>query len=162
MAINKQKKEEILSNLKEIIKDSGSVVFVNFHGINVSESTALRRELQESGVNYLVAKKTLVKKAFEKSGTEGEMPVLEGELGLTYGKDSLAPAGKVYPWVKKLDGRLSILGGLFEGKFVDKEHMESIAQIPSRETLYAQFVNLINSPIQRFVISLNEIAKAKN
>jgi len=37
-----------------------------------------------------------------------------------------------------------------------------IAMIPNREVLYAQFVNLINSPIQRFAVVLNEIAKSKS
>src|SRR3989344_988415 len=162
MAITKQKKEEILANLKEIIKNSGSVVFVNFHGINVAESTALRRELKQSGVNYFVAKKTLISKAFAETPVTGEMPILEGELGLAYGKDSLAPAGKIFPWVNKLSGKLNILGGVFEGKFIGKEKMDDIAQIPSQETLYARFVNLINSPIRGLVVLLDQVAKSKS
>jgi ribosomal protein L10 len=39
--------------------------------------------------------------------------------------------------------------------------MLEIAMIPSREVLYAQFVNLINSPIQRFAVVLNAIAESK-
>jgi ribosomal protein L10 len=44
---------------------------------------------------------------------------------------------------------------------MDEAGMTSIALIPSRKTLEAQFVNLINSPIQRFVVSLDQIAKKK-
>jgi large subunit ribosomal protein L10 len=161
MAISKEKKVEILSRLKDIIKDSGSVVFVNFRGLSVSESTALRKDLRESKVNYLVAKKTLLKKAFEANPQQGDIPPLEGELALTYGKDSLGPAGKVYPWIKKLEGKLQILGGLFEGRFLNKQEMESIAQIPERPVLYAQFVNIINSPIRGLVVSLDQISKSK-
>jgi large subunit ribosomal protein L10 len=161
MAINKKKKEEILANLKEIIKNSGSVVFINFHGVDVVQSTALRRELKQSEVNYFVAKKSLVKRAFAETKVSGEMPPLDGELGLAYGKDSLAPAGKIYSWVKKLNGRLKILGGVFEGKFMDQENMNNIAQIPSQETLYAQFVSLINSPIRGLVVLLDQVAKNK-
>jgi ribosomal protein L10 len=39
--------------------------------------------------------------------------------------------------------------------------MVTIAQIPGLKTLQAQFVNLINSPIQRLVIGLNAIAEKK-
>jgi ribosomal protein L10 len=39
--------------------------------------------------------------------------------------------------------------------------MTAIAAIPSQKTLYAQFVNLINSPIQRFAVVLDAIAKTK-
>ena len=53
------------------------------------------------------------------------------------------------------------LGGIFEGMFKGKEEIVAIASIPSRQTLYAQFTNLVNSPIQRFVVGLSEVAKKK-
>jgi ribosomal protein L10 len=43
-----------------------------------------------------------------------------------------------------------------------KEDIMSIALIPSRKTLEAQFVNLINSPIQRFAVLLDQISKKKS
>jgi len=56
---------------------------------------------------------------------------------------------------------LNILGGIFEGKFIGSESMTEIAMIPSREILYAKFVNLINSPIQRLAVVLDQISNKK-
>lgn len=159
MAINKEKKVEILSKLKKIVKDSASVVFINFHSLPVAESTAIRRALREKGVGYTVAKKTLTKKAFSEAGLGGEMPDLPGELGIVYGADPIEGARGVYEFQKKLDKKIQILGGVFEGKFMNQSEMLTISQIPGLQTLHAQFVNLINSPIQGFVMALNEIAK---
>ncbi len=53
------------------------------------------------------------------------------------------------------------MGGVFDGVYKNKEEMTVVAQIPGRETLYAQFVNLINSPIQGLVIGLNAVAEKK-
>jgi ribosomal protein L10 len=39
--------------------------------------------------------------------------------------------------------------------------MMAIALIPSQQTLYAQFVNVINSPIQGLVVALSKIAEKK-
>jgi len=161
MAINKEKKKEIFEKTQGIMKDSGSVVFVNFHGLGVSETTQLRNNLREEGSSYTVTKKTLVKKALGESSVDGEMPELEGELALAYGEDSIAPARGIFEFQKKHKDNISILGGIFEGSFVDKEKMLSIAQIPSMQVLRGQFVNLINSPIQGLVIALNEIAEKK-
>jgi ribosomal protein L10 len=72
-----------------------------------------------------------------------------------------SPAREVYEFQKKYKNSISILGGVFEGKFMDMEAMVSVAQIPGLKTLQAQFVNLINSPIQGFVMALSEIAKKK-
>lgn len=161
MAINKEKKVEILSKLKKIVKDSASVVFINFHSLPVVESSAVRKALRAKGVGYTVAKKTLTKKAFSEAGLAGEMPELPGELGIVYGTDPIEGAREVYEFQKKLDKKISILGGVFEGKFMSQSEMLTISQIPGLKTLQAQFVNLINSPIQGFVMALNEIAKKK-
>lgn len=161
MAITKEKKGEILNKLNKIAQESKSVVFINFHSLPVSESSGIRKELRGKGVGYTVAKKTLIKKAFEAQKLEGAIPNLPGELGIVYGKDLLDPAREIYNFQKKLDKKLQILGGVFEGKFMSLEEMTSVAQIPGLKTLQAQFVNLINSPIQRLVIGLNAIAEKK-
>ena len=57
---------------------------------------------------------------------------------------------------------LSIMGGVFEGMFADAAQMTAIATIPPVPVLRGMFVNVINSPIQRFAIALGEVAKTKN
>ncbi len=162
MAINKAKKSEIYSHLKEIVKGKGSHVFVNFHGLTVSEATNIRRTLRQEGVGYFVSKKTLAKKAFVESGITGEFPELSGELAIAYGEDAIAPAREVLKFQKTLKDKVTILGGVFENHFTTAEEMKVIASIPSQQVLYGQFVNLINSPIQRFVTVLDQIAEKKS
>ncbi|MBU3668650.1 MAG: 50S ribosomal protein L10 [Candidatus Taylorbacteria bacterium] len=161
MAISKEKKGEIVAKVKNIVDSSKSVVFVNFHKLPVSESTVVRKELRSKDVQFTVAKKTLTKRVLNDSKISGDMPELQGELALVYSADLLAPAREIYEFQKKLDGKVSILGGVFDGVFKTKSEMEAIASIPSQKTLYAQFVNIINSPIQGFVLALNAIAEKK-
>ena len=159
MAISREKKKEILESLKKMAKEAVSVVFVNFHGLSVSDATEMRKGLRGKGVSYVVAKKTLASKAFKDVKIEGEEPVLEGELGIVFGSDSIEPARETYTFQKKYEGKLSILGGVFEKRFIGKEEMTFLAKIPPQEVLYGQFVNLINSPIQGLVIALDAIAQ---
>ena len=161
MAISKEKKSQILTNLQKIVKDSVSVVFINFHALPVIESSIIRKALREKGIGYTVGKKTLTKKALSEAGFGGIMPDLPGELGIVYGTDSIEPARQIMNFQKKLDKKIQIVGGIFEGKFMNKDDMTVIAQIPGLQTLRAQFVNIINSPIQGFVMVLNEFAKSK-
>ena len=161
MAISKEKKIEIYKNLVARLKDAPSVVFVNFHGLGVSATTELRRKLRGDGVNYVVAKKTLVKRALDEIKPEGEIPSLDGELALAFSTDLTAPARGVYDFQKTHKDAMTILGGVFEGRFMDKVAMTEIAAIPSTQVLYGQFVNLINSPIQGLVIALDKIAEKK-
>ncbi len=160
MPLSKEKKKELLDRLKAVSK-AKSVAFVNFHGLSVADANELRRALRASGVSYLVSKKTLAKKALGEAGFAGTIPELAGELGIAWSDDQLAPTREAFSFQKKFEGRVSLLGGVFEGKFIGREEAKALALIPPRQTLLAQFANLINSPIQGLVMVLDGIAKKK-
>ncbi len=161
MAINKSKKGEILEKVQNALKSSTSVVFVNFHGLSVEDTTTLRSSLRGEGVGYTVAKKTLIGKALDEAKVEGDKPPLEGELAIAYGEDLLAPAREVFAFQKDHKDNIAILGGIFEGAYMNQSEMMEIALVPPKPVLYGQFVNLINSPIQRFAVVLDQIAEQK-
>lgn len=159
MAISRAKKVEVVEKLKKAFKSAKSLVFVNFRGLNVANVTQMRRALKSEGISYIVAKKTLTKRALAEEKFKGVEPALDGELALAWGEDLVAPARGVYGFHKKFPESLKIMGGVFEGRFMTAVEMEEIAQIPTLEVLRGKFVNIINSPIQRLVIGLNEISK---
>ena len=161
MPISKDKKKEIIEDVSSLLKDSKSVVFFNFKNFSVKNTIEMRRALRAAKVGYLVAKKTLAKRAFDEAKITGEMPVIVGEAAMAYSADLIAPAREVYSFQKKYKENLAIVGGIFDGKYMSKEEMMAIALIPSQQTLYAQFVNVINSPIQGLVVALDAIAKKK-
>ena len=143
-----------------MVKNSESVVFVNFHGLKAQEETALRWDLRDKDVSYKVARKTLLKRALS-GKAEGVLPELPGEVAMVYGDDQIAPAREVYNFQKTHKGLLNILGGIFEGKFIGAEKMMEIATIPSREVLLSKIAFLLKSPMQRLAIAVNEVAKKK-
>jgi large subunit ribosomal protein L10 len=161
MAITREKKKDILQKLGDILSTAESVTLVNFHGLDVGKTTEMRAGLRAQGVNYYVAKKTLIKKALKDSGIPGEIPVLDGELALSYGDDATASAREVHNFAKENEGKVQILGGIFEGMLRDKEGMMEIATIPSEHVLRGMFANVINSPIQGLVVALGQIRDAK-
>lgn len=162
MAITKEKKQEIVSKLSQALSHAKSLVFVNFHGLSVAAASEMRRALTGAGVTYYVAKKSLIKRALTEAKYEGEIPELPGELALAWSDDLIAPAREVYTFQKKNPEMLKIVGGLFEGKLMGERDMMEIATIPPLPVLHGKFVNIINSPIQRFVIALDQIAQTKN
>ena len=162
MAISKDKKREIVAKLTDAFKEASSIVFVGFTKLTVKDASKLRQELSLKGVKYFVAKKTLIKRALEERGYEGEMPALPGEVAVAWTSgDITAPASGVYEFGRKLKGALSLLGGVFEGAFADAQKMVGIATIPSLPVLRGMFANIINSPRARFAIALSEVAKIK-
>ena len=159
MAITREKKEEIVAKVGDILGNSSTVVFAKFKGLPVNEQNEMRRGLAGSQVGYTVAKKSLLKRAFGAKGYEGSMPELEGEIAVAYSADELAPARELATFIKKYPEQLAFAGGVFGGKYMSADEIKAIAAIPGMDTLRAQFVQLINSPIQRFAVVLN--AKAE-
>ena len=162
MAITKEKKKEIIAGLEKIIAKSKSVVFVNFHKLLVKDASVIRRSLRGENISYVVAKKSLFRRVLDGAGIKGNAPVLNGELSIAFGDDMLAPAREIYKFQKKLDGKVSIFGGIFDGEYKSKEEMISIASIPPLDVLRGMFVNIISSPIQRLVVALGQVAEKKN
>ena len=158
--LQKSKKEEMIKELEGAIKSSESLVFVNFHGLKVSDETVLRRNLRDQGVDYKVGRKTLLKRALTGKAT-GEIPELAGEVAIAYSKDAIASPREIYNFQKTHKGVLSILGGIFGGKFVDGAYMTEIATIPSREVLLSKIAFLLKSPMQRLALAVNEVSKKK-
>lgn len=158
MPITKQKKEEILKGLQEKLKGAKIIIFVNFHGLNVSRASELRVILRNIGSEYTVAKKTLIKKALSQFGFEGEIPSLDGEAAMAFSEsDPIGPARELNSFAKK--NNIKILGGVFENKFIGSETVVMLANIPPREILLGQFANVINSPIQGVVGVLQGILR---
>lgn len=164
MAITKQKKSELVSSMKERLANAKSIVFVNFKALSASETKILRRKLSADKVGYFVSKKTLAKRVLGDLNAKGNMPELPGELAIAYGDDLLAPARETYAFQKtaREKGSISIVGGIFDGEFKTQAEMMSIATIPPLQVLRGMFLNVINSPIQRFAIALGQIAESKD
>jgi large subunit ribosomal protein L10 len=161
MALTKQRKSELLSKAEDIFSTSNSAVFVQTIGLGGNDTSAMRADMGAEEVGFSVIKKTLTKRALESANVEGEMPEFPAELAIAYGEDLVAPARLVRSFEKKFPTNISILGGIFEGRYMDKAAMTEIADIPPTDQLRGMFVNVINSPIQGMVIALSKIAEQK-
>lgn len=150
----------MIKDIEKAVSSSKSLVFVNFHGLKVSDETKLRRDLRDQGVSYKVGRKTLMKRALT-GKAEGEIPELGGEVAIVYSDDAIASPREVYNFQKTHKGMLNILGGIFEGKFVNSAYMMELATIPSREVLLSKIAFLLKSPMQRLAIAVNEVSKKK-
>lgn len=162
MAKTKAEKAVVIERLEKAFKESASAVFVHFNRVTVADESALRRQLKGEGISYFVAKKTLIRRALDSIGLKGDELPLDGEVAVAYGsEDSTAAARLVHEWAKKLQDKLTIVGGIFDGKLASQVHMQEIATIPPMQTLRAMFAQVINSPRSRLAVVLSKVAETK-
>ncbi len=158
MAITREKKKEIIDEVSKLIADAKLVVFVNFHALSVSDEGKLRKTLRSSGSGYRVVKKTLLRRVLGESGTGGSIPELTGEVALAYGSDDvLSTAREMYAFQKRSLGTLTIVGGIFQGSYIDAVTVLTLATIPSREALYGRLAWTLSAPASGFVRTLGEV-----
>ncbi|MBI2612891.1 50S ribosomal protein L10 [Candidatus Kaiserbacteria bacterium] len=163
MAKTKEQKAAVIEKIERALKEGASSVFVHFTKVTVAEESAMRRALKAGGVSYFVAKKTLIRRALDKLSLKHDELPLEGEVAIASGggEDVTASARLIHEFGKKLTDKLTILGGIFEGKLMGQAAMQEIATIPSFQTLRGMFAQVLNSPRQRFAVVLSKVAEKK-
>ncbi len=153
MPKTKLQKQEILRDLEEKIKKAKSIVFTEFNALGVKDNEELRRKLRESGSEYLVTKKTLLKLALEKADIKDLNPrEFEGKIATVFGyEDEVAPAKNLAEFQKDHEDNINLIGGILENKFIDEAKVKALAKMPSKDELYAKIVGSLNAPISGFV-----------
>lgn len=128
------------------------MVFLGFQGLTAKDDLMLRRKFRAEGVDYTVAKKTLIKKGMESAnvkGTEDFSP--EGPVAVVIGyEDEIAPA-RIAKEFGKTNDKVKILGGVMNSELIGAEAMKQLASLPGKDQLRAQLVGTINAPISGFV-----------
>lgn len=152
MAKTRQQKEEFIKDFNAKLQQAKSIVFVHFDGLKVKEVEELRKLFRSENVDYLVAKKSLLKRVFAEAGIENYDPAtFEKEVGVAFGiEDEVAPARIIQQFSKDHEA-LQAFGGVLENSFVGQEKVIELSKLPSREELLAKVVATMNAPVSGFV-----------
>ena len=165
MALTKQKKQKNVTDIKEKIAKQKSVVFTDFSKVNSKDLFTLRKQLKEAGCALKIGKKTLIRIAFGQSGISYWNKInasIPGQLALVFGiEDEIAPARIANQFAKKNEN-FKILGGIFEGKFIDREKVLVLANLPTKLELLGRLVGSLSSPMASFVRVLDKVSESKS
>lgn len=156
-----EKKQQVVAELSEQLKNSVAGVLVSYKGITVADDTKLRRELREAGVNYKVIKNTLIKRAADDAGLEGLDPVLEGTTALATSDSDYVAAAKVLVKYAEASKTFEVKSGFMDGAVISVDEITRLAKIPSKEILLAQVLGGFLAPISSLAIVLNQIKEKK-
>ena len=152
-------KQPIVDEIAALFDGAASAVMVDYRGLTVEQDTILRKQLREAGVTYKVYKNTLIKRAAEGTAYAALEPDLEGPTGLAVSKtDATAPARIMAKFAKTAEA-LELKAGVVEGTYYDKNGIQTIATIPSREELLGRLLGSMQSPVANFARVLNQIAE---
>jgi len=161
MVKNIEAKKEVVEEIKSKFKDAKAAILVDYRGLNVEETTELRKNFREAGVEYKVYKNNLVKLAIKDTEFEVLTQSLTGPNAIAFGYEDVVTPAKVIKDFSKTNKNLEIKTGVIDGEYYDREKIIEIADIPSRDILIAKLLGSIKSPVSNFVYLLNNIAENK-
>ena len=155
-------KQQYVDELAEKLENAAGGVIVDYKGITVAEDTVLRKALREAGIEYIVVKNTLLRRAVDKVGITGVDDHLEGTTAIAISKDDIITAPKLlYQQTQDSPGRFAIKIGFIGKEAISTEVVEEYAKLPSKEVLISKLLFMLQSPMQRLAIAASEIAKKK-
>lgn len=147
MAITKDKKREILEDLRDKVSRQKTIILVGVSGLQVKDISDLRKKLKAIGGGFQVVKKTLAEIVLKENKFDFDRKKFKEEMALVFGfQDEIAAAKTVFQF-SKTNEKLKILGGFIENIFRDKNEVAAFAQLPAKEELLARLVGSISSPL---------------
>ena len=150
-------KSNKIEEIKAKIAKAQVAIVTEYRGLSVEEITKLRRELQKEDGDYMVTKNTLAKIAVK--GTEFEVltDAFKGPIALAFGfKDQVSPAKIMSEFIKKAK-KGEIIAAALDGKLFSAAEAKALANLPSREELYAKMLGCINSLASGIANSTNAV-----
>jgi large subunit ribosomal protein L10 len=150
MALTKVKKDEVVSEVRDLLSSSKMTVVTKYQGTTVKALQNLRREGRGNGTQLKVVKNRLVIKAIQQTDSLKDVDTssLEGMLLYAFNaEDEVAPAQVIANFAKS-NPTLEFVGAISaEGKFLTADEVKSLATLPSKNELIGQVVAMLLSPV---------------
>ena len=145
-----EEKKAQVAALKEKFEGAVAGVVVDYKGISVADDTKLRKELREAGVDYSVAKNTLIRLAIDGTALAAMDDILNGTTAVATSKEDYVAAARILSKFAEKNDNFKIKAGFLDGELISLEKVDSLAKLPSKEQLLATVCMAFQAPMASF------------
>jgi large subunit ribosomal protein L10 len=153
--MNRTEKAAAISELNEGIGSATNAFLLSFKGITVPQVTELRKQVRESGSDYVVVKNTLALIAVKDSPLVALKDQFSGETAIAFNKTDAVVLAKALTKFAKDVPTVTFKGAMLNGQIVPATQIQAIAALPSRDELLSKLLYLMQHPIRGLAIVLN-------
>ncbi len=150
MALSKDKKNEIVKELADLLAASKMTVVAKYEGTTVKAMQELRRNAEANGTSIKVVKNRLVRKVLESTDSHAKSDTSEliGMLMYAFNaNDEVAPAQVIHN-MAKTEKQLEFIGAYdADGNYLSAADVTALAQLPSKDVMIATVINTLKSPV---------------
>ncbi len=150
MAITRDKKHALVSEMSELLADAKMTVYAQYNGLSVADLQTLRRNAREAGVTIKVVKNRLVRVAFAEQAKYKDVDTadLVGQLLYAVSTDDEVAPAQVFDKFAKDNPALQVVGAVSgEAAKLSTDEVKALAGLPSKNQLIAEVVAQLLSPV---------------
>ena len=150
MALSRDKKNQLVAELGEALKNAKMTAFAEYKGLTVADLQELRKNAREAGVSIKVVKNRLVRVAMQEVENlkESDTSALKGQLVYAISTEDEIAAAQVLGKFAKNHPDLKLVGAFADnGDVMDTETVTTLSELPSKDQLIGQIVETLLSPV---------------
>jgi large subunit ribosomal protein L10 len=149
------RKVAAVTNLTERLSRATSAVVTDYRGLTVRQLEDLRGRLRVEGIDYIVVKNTLARRAAVDAGTPAFAEVLGGPVGLAIGYGDLSAPARILFEHFRSTRTLPLMAGLAEGRVLNGDEVRTLAELPSRDVLLSRLAGALLGPLSTLAGALD-------
>jgi len=161
--MDKSQKNQEIAELKDKFSKTNFFYICDSSSLTVEKVNAFRRLCFSKGVEYRVAKNTLIQKALEQIGGQytSVFPLLNGVSGVMFSSEGSVPA-KILKEFRIKNDKPILKGAFIDGDtFVGDNQIAILASLKSKNELIGDIIALLQSPAKNVVSALQSNAGHK-
>ena len=158
--MKRDKKEQVVREVSEKLEKAQGIYLTEFQGLDVATMAELRKEFRNAGVEYRVAKNTLVKKALENvNGGDRLAEGLINTTGLAIGYDDPVVPAKIIQKFSKKNEQLKFKMAAIDGSVFDAGKLGELAGMLSKTENVGRVAGLVNNVISSVPMVVNAVVR---
>ena len=155
----KEDKKKDLEALHRDLQESENLFVTGYEKLRVEQDFELRKTVRAAGGKYRVIKNNIAEKAAEGTTAEQVLKNLRGMTSLAYTTSDPVALAKALTAYAKTNPTFTFKAGLVEGRVIDVKAIIDLANMPSKEAIFAKLLYLINAPAQRLATAIGAVGR---
>lgn len=148
-------RENLATRIKDGANNNTNVFLLSYSALSGVKNSDLRKNLKKIGAGMHVTKNSIARLALKDLEKEELAQKVDRQVAFVFGNADSVELSKVLVDFEKQCDTFIVQGGLLEGKFVDRDDVKKLSELPSREVLLSMLLATIQSPLTRLAGALN-------
>src|ERR1700694_5193251 len=122
----KAEKAASVADITARLKASSTAVLADYRGMTVGQMRDLRSKLRGGGIDMLVVKNTLARRAAKAAGYEPLSAELVGPIAMLFAVDDVSAPARILNEYIRANRKMVIKAGLLEGQLINAKAANSL------------------------------------